>query len=85
MQANPSLFTAKVECPAILTMDNKRLQEAAQDIWKIFDGDIDQEEKEEILEPFKFVFHNIKDMWTFCDEIMDNRHFIAYCECREEK
>ena len=35
--------------------------------------ELDKNEREAILEPFKFTFHNPDDMWRFRDEIMDNK------------
>ena len=86
MQANPSLFAAKVDSPAVLRMDNTGHEEAAQDILKIFEmanEEIDQDEKN--LGAILSLSFMRSDMWTFCDEIMDSRHYITYCECRVEE
>lgn len=40
-----------------------------------------EEETEEILDPFKFKFENMKDLWTFCEE---KRGYTSYTEVKEE-
>lgn len=87
VQANKQLFAARVEMPEILNMDSTQTEEAAQEMAKLFDDTMDpnEEDKESILEPFKFLFYDIKDMWLFCEEIMDKRGYLAYCEYKEQE
>ena len=61
--------------PDILNTNSTQTEEAAQEMAKLFDGTMDpnEEDKESILEPFKFLFYDIEDMWLFCEEIMDKR------------
>ena len=71
--------------PGIVNMNSTHTEEAAQEMTKLFDDTMDPEEdiKESILEPFKFLFYNTEDMWLFCEEIMDKRGYLAYCEYKE--
>ncbi|KAL7382378.1 hypothetical protein ABVT39_021351 [Epinephelus coioides] len=75
VQGNPQRFAARVEMPDILSMDGTCTEEAVQQLANLFDAtlDVTDDDKELILEPFKFLFHNIEDMWLFCEEIMDKR------------
>ncbi len=70
--------------PEILNMDSRQTEEAAREIAKLFNDTFypNEEDKELILEPFKFLFYDMKDMWLFCEEIMGNRGYLAYCEFR---
>lgn len=85
VQGNPQLFAARVEMPDILSMGGTCTEEAVQQLANIFDAtlDVNDDDKELILEPFKFLFYNIEDMWLFCEEIMDKRGYMAYCEFKE--
>ncbi|KAL7377886.1 hypothetical protein ABVT39_005742 [Epinephelus coioides] len=69
----------------ILSMDGTCTEEALQQLANLFDAtlDVNDDDKELILEPFKFLFYNIEDMWLFCEEIMDKRGYMAYCEFKE--
>ncbi|KAG8007958.1 hypothetical protein GBF38_016619, partial [Nibea albiflora] len=86
VQDNKNLFAARVEMPRILHMNSTQSEEAAQQMTKLFETvHLNEEEMELILEPFKFVFYKIEDMWLFCEKIMDQRKYLAYCEYREDK
>ncbi|KAK1888823.1 hypothetical protein KUDE01_013501 [Dissostichus eleginoides] len=61
-------------------MGEAELAEAFK-LWDEKPDDLEEDEKEAILEPFKFCFEQIEDMWTFCNEIRDKRGYFAYCEC----
>lgn len=86
VQGNPQLFAARVEMPGIFKMDGTCTEEAVQQLANLFDNSLDfsDDDKDLILEPFKFSFYNIEDMWLFCGEIMDKRGYMAYCEFREK-
>ena len=51
----------------------------SRDLEKLFGTtcELPDEERESILEPFKFIFFNIEDMWVFCEDIMDNQGYIS--------
>ena len=38
--------------------------------------DMDDQEREGILEPFKFLFSKIEDMWTFSEEMSDKQGYL---------
>lgn len=84
VKANQHLFSAQVELPNALKMGEVELAEAAQLYGKLWDEGtrerLTEHERESILEPFKFVFYNIEDMWKFDEEITDSS--VQYCECR---
>ncbi|XP_070689024.1 peroxisomal membrane protein 11C isoform X1 [Pempheris klunzingeri] len=84
VKANQHVFSAKVELPDALTMGEEELAEAAQLYGKLWvekkSAGLDEHERISILDPFKFVFYNIEDMWKFCEEITDSS--VQYCECR---
>ncbi|XP_061588999.1 uncharacterized protein LOC133453133 [Cololabis saira] len=80
-QANEHLFSARVDLPDILCMGEDNQAEAALQYGRVWTEQPDDDEKDSILEPFKFTFYSTKDMWTFCEEIMDKRNSLAYCEC----
>lgn len=84
VNANLHLFSDAVELPDILKMGEVELAEAVQQYEKLGgDEEVDEDEKESILENFKFFFRNLEDMNVFCEEITDSRGYVAYCECRE--
>ncbi|XP_061570613.1 uncharacterized protein LOC133424181 [Cololabis saira] len=80
VEANKQLFSARVDLPDILCMGENQA-EAALQYGRVWTEQLDDNEKDSILEPFKFTFYSTKDMWKFCDEIVDKRHSLAYCEC----
>ncbi|XP_063748053.1 tetraspanin-33 isoform X2 [Eleginops maclovinus] len=75
VEAQNHLLSARVRLPDAVNMG-----EAELELWdeKL---DVEEDEKESILEPFKFRFEQIKDMWTFCNEIADKRRYLVFCEC----
>ena len=85
---NQHLFSDKVELPCVITMGEEELVEAVQQYDRLWVADescmIDDLEKEAILEPFKFRFYKMDDMWVFCEEIADRRGYLAYAECHME-
>ncbi|XP_029943704.1 uncharacterized protein LOC115385770 [Salarias fasciatus] len=87
VQDNPHLFAATVEMPDILQMGQEMQKEFVKQLLSLSsDGSsqLCEDDKEQILEPFKFTFQVVEDMWMFCEEIMDKRQYRAYCECRIE-
>ena len=59
------------------TWGKEHQAEAALQYGRVWKDQLDDHEKESILEPFKFTFYSTKDMWTFCEEIMDKRNVIT--------
>ena len=62
-----------MDLPDVLGMREEEQAEAALQYGRLWNEELDENEREAILEPFKFTFHNPDDMWRFCDEIMDNK------------
>ena len=73
VEANKPLFCAKVDLPDVLGMGEEEQAEAALQYGRLWNEELDENERETNLEPFKFTFHNPDDMWRFCDEIIDNK------------
>ena len=73
-----------MDLPDILGMGEEEQAEAASQYGRLWKEELDENEREAILEPFEFSFHNCDDMWRFCDEIMDKKNYLAYCECHTE-
>ncbi|KAL7384094.1 hypothetical protein ABVT39_024006 [Epinephelus coioides] len=84
VETNQHLFSGKVELPDAVQMGEEELTEAAQQYVTLWvqeeSADMDDQEKEGILEPFKFLFSKIEDMWTFCGEMSDKQGYLTYCE-----
>lgn len=59
-----------MDLPDVLCILEERQVEAALQYGRVWKEEVDEHEKEAILEPFKFTFYNNEDMWKFCDEIM---------------
>ena len=64
------------------------MEEAAKQYARLWSEEesskLEELEKDDIREPFKFKFSTIEDMWLFCDEICDKQGYLAYCECKVE-
>lgn len=71
VEASQKLFSARVDLPNFLSMGKEEQAEAAKQYARLWDEDIEEDEKEEILEPFKFRFNLTDDLWKFCEEIID--------------
>ena len=66
--------------PQLLQMSAGDVAEVEQRYLEFKSG-ISEEESEEILEPLKFFFYSLEDMWTFCNEVLDRMHLTVFCEC----
>lgn len=83
VQAKRDLFAMKVELPHALRMAEEELAEALQlfrDVRLEETMVADEQERESVLEPFKFVFQSKEDMWKFMEEIVVRRGYLVYCE-----
>ncbi|KAK0141801.1 hypothetical protein N1851_020528 [Merluccius polli] len=63
VEANKQLFSAKVDLPDVLCMEEEEQAEAAPQYGRLWKEEVDEHEKEAILEPFNFTFYYIEDMW----------------------
>ncbi|XP_030267114.1 uncharacterized protein LOC115578343 [Sparus aurata] len=78
VEANKPLLSARVDLPDVLSMGEERQAEAALQYGRVWKEELDEDEKETILEPFKFTFYDIDDMWKFCKAIMDQTLWLPY-------
>ena len=69
-------FKGKFSLPQVTSMD-KRSQSRAVELLRMSSG-LDQQENEELREPFTFLFSLQEDHEAFCEEIMDRRHMQAF-------
>ncbi|KAK7895205.1 hypothetical protein WMY93_020530 [Mugilogobius chulae] len=71
-QQNLHLFKHKVCLTSILQWEESEVAEACLSFVKFREGlQLDEDEHEAVLEPFKFIFKCVEDMWTFCEEVVD--------------
>ncbi|XP_033954680.1 uncharacterized protein [Pseudochaenichthys georgianus] len=70
----------RVHLPDAVSMGEAQLREAVK-LWEEKPDECNEDEMEAILEPFKFRFKHMEDMWTFLNEIRDKRGYLAFCEC----
>ncbi|XP_030287037.1 uncharacterized protein LOC115589967 isoform X8 [Sparus aurata] len=80
VETNQHLFSGKVELPDAVQMGEEELAEAAQQYARLWveeeSADMDDQEREDILEPFRFLFSNIEHMWTFSEEMSDKQGYL---------
>ena len=75
---NRQLFS-EVELPDAVQMREEKLAKSAARYSKLWeDCELDDMEKEDILEPFTFQFTNICDVWMFCEEMTDKEGYLDH-------
>ncbi|KAL7408518.1 hypothetical protein ABVT39_024791 [Epinephelus coioides] len=85
VETNQHLFSDKVELPSVITVGEEELAEAVQQYDRLRVEDessmVNDMEKDAILEPFKFKFYKMEDMWIVCEETADKQGYLAYTDC----
>ncbi|XP_030271945.1 uncharacterized protein LOC115581185 isoform X2 [Sparus aurata] len=89
LEKNQHLFSSKVELPSAVGMGEEEMAEAAKQYAILWSEDdcfnLEDPEKDDLREPFKFKFSQVEDMWFFCGEICDKQGYLAYAECEIEQ
>lgn len=59
----------------------EELAEAEKQHLQYKNGNFSDEDPKAILEPLRFIFYSMEDMWRFCEKVMDHKKLCVFSEC----